>query len=229
MDHLHLDFSELTARERYKLMIGTVIPRPIAFVTTIDEDGAVNAAPYSFFNCLSADPPIVALGIEYRKTGGSKDTGRNIQVTGEFTVNIVSDAILEAMNVTAVPFGPDIDEIASAGLTSIPGKAVKSPRILESPASFECRRYVGLQIGHAREIVLGEIVGLHIREDAVDLANYHVDPAMIDAIGRMGGHGYATTRDRFDLKTMTLDDWDNEQVPVRANKALNGQTRPDGG
>jgi len=216
--HVHLDFATLTARERYKLLIGTVVPRPIAFVTTVDENGTVNAAPYSFFNCLSADPAIVALGIEYRgRSDTSKDTGRNIRIGGEFTINIVSDAILEAMNVGAVPFGPEVDELAAAKLTSIAGTAVKSPRIAESPAALECRRYVTLGIGASREIVLGEVLGVHLREDAVDLGNFHVDPTVIDAIGRMGGHGYTRTRDRFDLPTMTVADWTVQRIPVRSN------------
>jgi flavin reductase (DIM6/NTAB) family NADH-FMN oxidoreductase RutF len=217
--HIHLDFAALTERQRYKLLIGSVIPRPIAFVTTIDREGTVNAAPFSFFNCLSADPPIVALGIEYRAGLDSKDTGRNIRETEEFTVNIVSDAIVEAMNVGAVPFGPDVDEIERAGLTSAPGVAVACPRIAESPAAFECRRYVTLEIGRSREIVLGTVLGMHIREDALDRSNFHVDPAVIDAIGRMGGHGYARTRDRFDLPTMTVADWEGRRMPVRMNGA----------
>jgi flavin reductase (DIM6/NTAB) family NADH-FMN oxidoreductase RutF len=217
--HIHLDFAGLTGRQRYKLMIGTVVPRPIAFVTTVDDKGVVNAGPFSFFNALSDDPPIVALGVEYRSGVDSKDTGRNIRLTDEFTVNIVSDEILEAMNVGAIPFESDVDEIAVAGLTAVSGTAVGCPRIAESPASFECRRYVTLGIGHSREIVLGEVLGLHIREDAVDLSDFHVDPSVIDTVGRMGGHGYVRTRAVFDLPTMTVADWQGRRVPERKNGA----------
>jgi flavin reductase (DIM6/NTAB) family NADH-FMN oxidoreductase RutF len=215
VQHVHLDFATLTDRERYKLLIGTIIPRPIAFVTTVDESGAINAAPYSFFNCLSANPPIVALGIEYRGGGNSKDTAQNIRMTGEFTVNIVSDAMIEAMNVAAIPFGPDVDEVSIARLTPLPGTNVASPRLAESPAAFECRRYVGLEIGYSRQIILGEVLGLHIRADALNRENFHVDPAVMDAVGRMGGHGYALTRDRFDLPTMTVADWEDRRIPLR--------------
>jgi flavin reductase (DIM6/NTAB) family NADH-FMN oxidoreductase RutF len=201
------DFARLSPRERYKLLIGTVVPRPIAFVTTLSKDGVVNAAPYSFFNCLSADPAIVALGIEYRKTGGSKDTAQNVRDTGEFTVNIVSDAVLEAMNVCAVPFPPDVDELAAAGLHAIAGVKVAPPRIAECPAALECRHYQTLNIGASREIILGEVLCVHLRADAVDAANMHVDPVALDAIGRMGGHGYARTRDHFDLPTMSVEEW----------------------
>ncbi len=228
-DHVHFDFARLTGRERYKLMIGTIVPRPIAFVTTVDEQGVMNAAPFSFFNCLSADPPIVALGVEYRAGRDSKDTGRNIRQTGVFTINIVSDAILEAMNVGAVPFSAGVDEIAAAGLTAVPGTHVSCPRILESPASFECRRTMTLDISHSREIVLGEVVGLHLRSDTVDLSNFHVDPARLDAIGRMGGHGYVRTHETFTLPTMTVTDWESRRVAVRSNGAASERPQEGGG
>jgi flavin reductase (DIM6/NTAB) family NADH-FMN oxidoreductase RutF len=224
-DHIHLDFRQLTERQRYKLLIGSVVPRPIAFVTTVDDKGVINAAPFSFFNCLSADPPIVALGIEYREGRDSKDTARNIRLTDEFTINIVSDSILESMNVGAIPFDSGIDEIAAAGLTPIPGVDVKSPRIAESPASFECRRYITLDIGHSREIVLGEVIGMHARPDTIDLSNFHIDPTKLDAIGRMGGHGYVRTHETFNLPTMTVADWESRRVSVRTN-GTHGIQRP---
>lgn len=198
------DFAALTPRERYKLLIGTVVPRPIALVTTASPEGRANAAPFSFFNCLSADPAIVALGVEIRADGSPKDTGRNIRQTGCFTVNIVSDALVEAMNVCAVPFGPEVDELERAGLAMLPGTAVASPRIALAPAALECRLHSFLEIGSSREIILGEVVHAHIRADAVN-AQLHIDPKLIDAVGRMGGHGYASTRDYFDLPTLSLD------------------------
>ncbi|WP_207416236.1 flavin reductase family protein [Roseomonas haemaphysalidis] len=202
MMHTGFDFSRLSPRDRYKILIGTVVPRPIAWVTTVDAEGRVNAGPFSFFNCLSADPAIVALGVEVKADGAPKDTGRNIRATGFFTVNIVSDALAEAMNVTAVPFGEGVDEVALAGLATVPGTAISCPRIAQAPAALECRLHSFLEIGSSREIILGEVVHAHIRADAVD-ERLHVDPTVLDALGRMGGHGYATTRDRFDLPTMT--------------------------
>jgi flavin reductase (DIM6/NTAB) family NADH-FMN oxidoreductase RutF len=201
------DFAELTPRERYKLLIGAVVPRPIALVTTIGKDGAPNAAPFSFFNCLSADPAILALGVEYRPTGPQKDTGRNVRETLCFTVNIVSDAILEAMNVCAVPFEPGVDELIEAGLTARPGVKVASPWIGQAPAAFECRQHTTLGIGNSREIILGEVVYAHFAADIVDATNLHVDPLRLDAVGRMGGQGYVSTRDYFDLPTMSVDTW----------------------
>ena len=206
--HLHFDFAALTARERYKLLIGTVIPRPIAFVTTVDENGIVNAAPFSFFNVLSADPPIVAIGVENHADMRFKDTGHNIRMTEEFTVNIVDDAMVDAMNVCAVPFPPDVDELAAAGLTAVAGHACRAaPAIAEAPASLECRRYMTLAVGRSREIVLGQVLGCFVREGLADPATKHVDQRGMDAIGRLGGHGYSRIRDQFDLPTMSVADW----------------------
>lgn len=205
-DTVTFDFAALSGRERYKLLIGAVVPRPIALVTSVDAQGRVNAAPFSFFNCLSADPAILALGVEYRPSGAQKDTGRNIRETLAFTVNIVSEALLAGMNICAVPFPPGTDELAAAGLTARPGVKVPCPWIAEAPAAFECRHHTTLGIGNSREIILGEVLYAHFREGIVD-DRLHVDPAALDAVGRMGGHGYATTRERFDLPTMTLEEF----------------------
>ncbi|UFN46945.1 flavin reductase family protein [Roseomonas sp. OT10] len=208
------DFAALTPRERYKLMIGTIIPRPIAWVTTRDAQGRANAGPYSFFNCLSADPPIVALGVEYRADGSQKDTSRNIRDTGCFTVNIVSNALVEAMNVTAVPFPAGVDELAEAGLEMRPGTAIDSPRIAGAVASLECRLDSFLPLRNSRDIILGEIVYVHVVAGAVN-ESLHVDPALIDAVGRLGGHGYSTIRDRFDLPTMSVEAYRDGRIPGR--------------
>lgn len=200
------DFRALSARDRYKLMIGAIVPRPIALVTTVSRAGAVNAAPFSFFNCLSADPPILALGVENHPDLNFKDTARNIRETEVFTVNIVSRAIAEAMHVTAVNFPAETDELAEAGLTANPGVAVASPWIAEAPAAFECRRHVTLSLGRSREIILGEILHAHFAPGLVD-DRLHVDPAGLDAIARLGGQTCCTIRDRFDMPTPSLADW----------------------
>jgi flavin reductase (DIM6/NTAB) family NADH-FMN oxidoreductase RutF len=194
------DFAALSARERYKLMIGTIIPRPIALVTSVDEEGRINAAPFSFFNCLSADPPILALGVEFKPDMSFKDTSHNIRMTEVFTVNIVSHAIAEAMHVCAGKYPRDINELEMAGLTSAPGVKVASPYILQAPAAFECRRHTTLELGKSRQIILGEIVYAHYQPGIVD-ERLHVDPAGIDAIARLGGDTCSTIRDRFDMLT----------------------------
>ncbi|MFB2602548.1 flavin reductase family protein [Rhizobium phaseoli] len=201
---ISFDFKELSERERYKLMIGTIIPRPIALVTTVDEHGRINAAPFSFFNCLSADPPILAIGVENHPDMSFKDTGHNIRMTEVFTVNIVSFAIAEAMHVCGAKYPRGVDELREAGLTAISGEKVASPYIAEAPAAFECRRHVTLELGLSRHIVMGEIVYAHYRDGVVDPERLHVDPAAIDAIARLGGDTCATIRDRFEMLTPKL-------------------------
>lgn len=203
VNHTRFDFTELTERERYKLMIGSIIPRPIALVTTVDEQGRINAAPFSFFNCLSADPPILAIGVENHPDMSFKDTGHNIRMTEVFTVNIVSFEIAEAMHVCGAKFPRGVDELKEAGLTAMPGERVASPWIREAPAAFECRRHVTLELGKSRQIILGEIVFAHFREGVVD-ERMRVDPAAVDAIARLGGDTCATIRDRFEMLTPKL-------------------------
>ncbi|TQE99311.1 MAG: flavin reductase family protein [Spiribacter salinus] len=204
MSHHAIPFSELSAREAYKIIIGTVVPRPIAWVTTRSASGVVNAAPYSFFNCLSADPPILAIGVENKPDRCFKDTALNIRETEAFTVNICDVNTTAQMATTAAPFAPEVDELQAAGLTAVPGVTVGCPRIAEAPVAFECRRYVSIALSAAREIILGQIEMAHIREDIIDVGNYHSDPTKLDAIGRMGGDGYSTTRDLFDWPTPSV-------------------------
>src|ERR1700731_1226332 len=203
-DDVTFDFRSRPARNRYKLMIGTVVPRPIALVTTVDPEGRVNAAPFSFFNCLSADPPILALGVENHPDMSFKDTALNIRLTEVFTVNIVSHAIAEAMHACAGPFAREHDELRTAGLTAMPGALVASPWIKEAPASFECRRHVTLELGKSRQIILGEIVFAHYHHDVIDVDRMRIDPAKLDTVARLGGNTCSTIRDRFEMPTPTL-------------------------
>ena len=204
--HAHFDFSALNERERYKLLIGTVIPRPIALVTTLGLDGRANAGPFSFFNVLTHDPAIVAIGVENHADMRFKDTARNIRETEEFTVHIADYAMVQKMEVCAIKFGPEVDELAEAGLTTVTGEMVRSPRILEAPAALECRRTMTLEISRAREIILGEVLGVFVRDDLVN-DRLHVDQHGMDAVGRLGGHSYSRIRDQFEIKTLTPDEW----------------------
>lgn len=211
-EHTHFDFAKLNERERYKLLIGTVIPRPIALVTTVDKDGHPNAGPFSFFNVLTHDPAIVAIGVENYSDMRFKDTARNIRETGEFTVHICDNALVDQMEICAIKFGPEVDEMEEADLATVPGRMVRSPRILAAPAALECRRHTTLHVGAAREIILGEVVGVFVRSDAVNAANLHIDQQLMDAVGRMGGHTYTRTRDQFDIKTLTPQEWENRKA-----------------
>jgi flavin reductase (DIM6/NTAB) family NADH-FMN oxidoreductase RutF len=206
LTHHAISFSEITARQAYKVMIGTIVPRPIAWVTTVSPEGVVNAAPYSFFNCLSADPPILALGVENKPDRSFKDTAYNIRHTEVFTVNIVDVANVGTMAATAAPFDPDVDELKMAGLTAVDGVTIPCPRIAEAPVAFECRRHLSIAVSSAREIILGRIEMAHVREDIIDLETYYSDPGRLDAVGRMGGDGYSMTRQVFDLPTPSVQE-----------------------
>jgi flavin reductase (DIM6/NTAB) family NADH-FMN oxidoreductase RutF len=203
------DFSTLSAQNRYKLLVSTVVPRPIAWVVTQDASGVLNAAPYSFFNVFANDPPVLCIGIGGRKPGDAKDTGANIRVTGEFVVNLVSEDTARKMNVTAIDFPPEIDEIRQAGLTTAPSTKVKPPRIAESPVALECERFATLEINNDRALVLGRVVAMHVRDDAVlNPERCYIDTPKLDLIGRMHGAGwYTRTGDRFEIPRIPVEDW----------------------
>ncbi len=203
------DFAAMRAENIYKLLISTVVPRPIAWVTTRDLDGSVNAAPFSFFNCVSGDPPVVCIGIGGRSPGDAKDTGGNIRRTGEFVVNLVSNDLAEQMNVTAIDFGKEVNELAQADLETAPSARVKPPRIAAAPVSMECERLVIVEVGVDRSVIMGKVVAMHIQDDCVlDQARCYVDTPRLDLIGRMHGGGwYARTTDRFELPRIPVDQW----------------------
>jgi flavin reductase (DIM6/NTAB) family NADH-FMN oxidoreductase RutF len=205
--HNFVDMNQLSERQRYKLLSGTIVPRPIALVTTMSADGALNAAPFSFFNILSADPGILALGIEPQANGEPKDTSRNIRQTQQFTVNIVSVAMAERMNVCAIQFGSMENELELAGFKTAAGRFVDCPYIKDAPAAFECTHFISLAVSPSRDIILGRIVGAHFRQDVADLSSFRIDPQKLDAVGRIEGANYATTRDRFHIAGLTPEDW----------------------
>ncbi len=202
--------SGLSERNLYKLLVNTVLPRPIALVTTVNAQGCTNAAPFSFFNVFSHAPPLVVLGIEGREPAESplKNTMRNIRATGTFVVNLVDRALVEAMTVCALDLPMGTDEMAAAGLAAAPSRQVPAPRVAASPVQFECREAVSLSFGtRHRNLVVGEILHLHIRDGLVD-EHFHVDIDGLDLVGRLHGTDwYVTTRDRFQAPRQTLDTW----------------------
>ena len=211
--------SDLPERDLYKLLVNTVLPRPIALVTTVDAQGRTNAAPFSFFNVFSHAPPLVVLGIEGRDNAPLplKDTMRNIRETGNFVVNLVDRSMVEAMQICAIDFPGDIDEVEAAGLATAPGSAIAAPRLAASPVQLECRETVSLALGtRHRNLVVGEIVHLHIRDDIVD-ERLHVDIDKLDLVGRLhGADWYVTLRDRFQAPRQTLDGWRERQKVAAA-------------
>ncbi len=210
--HLTFDFSRLSSAERYKLVTGVVVPRPIAWVSTLNEDGSVNLAPFSFFGLMGSDPAVVAFAPGDRSEGAPKDTARNIGPGGEFVVNLVSAAQAQAMNLTATDFPSGHAEPEHLGIELSASSRVKVPRVTRSPASLECREVQTLLIGRTR-IILGEVLALSIEEGAVqDAAKHYVNTPALDLIGRMGGRGgYTTTRDAFEIPRLTYAQWQAEQ------------------
>lgn len=205
MTSVSFDFADLSPKERYKLLIGTVIPRPIALITTMSADGIPNAGSFSFFNILTHDPAVMAVGIEYKPDGTPKDTAANILATGEFTVHISDYALVDQMEICSIKFPADVDELSIAGLDTTQGETVRSPRILAAPAAFECGLVQTVPIRPARVIVLGEVKRMFVRETLVDRETLYVDQIGIDAVGRLGGYLYSRQLDQFERVTPTVE------------------------
>jgi len=206
---MQFDFSTISAKDRYKLLVSTVTPRPIAWVVTETPSGSLNAAPYSFFNAFSNDPPVVVIGIGGREPGDAKDTGNNIRRTGQFVVNLVDEASAAAMNITAIDFPPAVNELHEAGLHTLPSLHVRPPRIAESPVALECERLATIELGVDRSLVLGRVLAMHIKDEAVlDAARCYIDTPKLNLIGRMHGAGwYARTTDLFEMPRIDVADW----------------------
>ena len=208
---MHFDLAQIPAADAYKLLVSTVVPRPIALVTTVDGEGRVNAAPFSFFNAVSSVPPVVVLGVSPGDAGGDgyKDTERNIRDSGEFVVNLVDEALAQRMNICAVDFPAGVDELGKAELTPLPSAGVRAPRIAQSPVSFECRRITGLSLGPRSTLEVGRVIHIHIRDDLVDPVKMYVSTEKMRLIGRMHGRGwYARTSDLFLMERMTHEEWE---------------------
>ena len=196
---MELDLEGQLADRAYPILASLVTPRPIAFVTTMSPEGKVNAAPFSFFNLLGADPPILAIAPGDRDNGSPKDTAINIRLAHEFVVNLVDEPIAEAMNQCAasLPYGEN--ELEHAGLHTSQSSVVKPPRILESPVSLECKEWGTLYIGNNR-VVVGLIKRVHVRDELFDIEKKRIRSEKLVLIGRMASpHWYCRTRDRFEM------------------------------
>ena len=206
-----VSFAALAPRDRYKLLCATVVPRPIALVTTIGPDGTVNAAPFSFFNVFSEEPALVVLGLQHKPDHAAKDTTRNIAASGVFVVNLVDEALADAMNICAIDFPPDHSEIDAAGLTLKDGIDVPVPRIAEAPFALECRREVSLAFGPQREVLIGEVLRLHARPGLLDADRMRIDAGAYHPVGRLFGDGYARQRDRFELTRQSFSEFSRDR------------------
>ncbi|HSH07231.1 MAG TPA: flavin reductase family protein [Burkholderiales bacterium] len=196
---MDLEFASLPLQERYKLLASLVIPRPIAWISTVNAAGVNNCAPYSFFNAFAEDPPLCMISFGPRQDGLAKHTLKNIQDTGEFVVNLVDEATANAMHISAEEIPEEESEFEKTGLTPVPALRVRHPRIAEAPVSFECRVYKMLEITATRIFIFGEIILLHAREGIVDPLTKRVDEAHYQPIGRLYANRYCTTRQRFVL------------------------------
>jgi len=218
------DFAEIPSQECYKLLVSTVTPRPIAWVVSLDAKGRINAAPFSFFNAFSGDPPVVGIGVGSRVPPEPKDTRANIRDTGEFVVNLVGEENAESMNITAIDFEAGVNEVEKAGLTTQPSVHVKPPRIAESPVSMECKLIQIVDLGPNNGLVLGRVLAMHVRDEVViDPAKHYIDTPKLRLIGRMHGTGwYARTSDLFLMPRIALAQWrEKEAAELAAPKGNN--------
>jgi flavin reductase (DIM6/NTAB) family NADH-FMN oxidoreductase RutF len=207
---MKFDVEKARPREIYNLLIGLVAPRPIALVTSMNEEGGLNAAPFSAYNYLCTDPPILGIGVTDRPASSfvPKDTARNIRRTGEFVVNVVTEDIAQQMNICATDFPPEMSEIDMAKLSTVPSEVVKVPRIAQAHAALECREYTTMEIGRSR-IILGRVVSIFVEDRYIDPAGPYVRADELHAIGRMNGLGnYVRTRDSFmTIPRIPYEEW----------------------
>jgi flavin reductase (DIM6/NTAB) family NADH-FMN oxidoreductase RutF len=197
---MELDLENQHADRAYPILASLITPRPIAWVTTVDVEGRVNAAPFSFFNVLGANPPIIGFCPGDRDDGTPKDTARNIRDTHEFVVNLVDEDLAEAMNATAASVPPGVNELELAGLSVAESSVVRPPRIQAAPASLECTEWGTLQIGGNR-LVIGLVKRVHIRDDLFDAEALRIRAERFHPIGRMASPDwYCHTSDRFEMK-----------------------------
>ncbi|MDX2006315.1 MAG: flavin reductase family protein [Meiothermus sp.] len=204
---MNFDFSQLRPTDRYKLLTGLVVPRPIAWVTTLNPDGSVNAAPFSFFNAMGSDPALLILSVGFHPER-PKDTAANVRRSGHFVVNLVSAELAEQMSLTAAEFPPEVSEAEAVGLELEPSLHLPTPRIKHTPAALECKLHSFQEIGR-NHLILGEILGIYVRDALVaDPQKFHVKTAELNLVGRMGGRGgYVRTTDLFEIPRLTYAQW----------------------
>jgi len=204
---LTLDPDNMKVIDRYKLLIGSIIPRPIAFVSTESSSGLKNLAPFSFFNCISSNPPCIVFSVSRKPDGTKKDTLINIEETGQFVVNSSNAWFAEALVHTAATYPYGVDEMEKVGLTPIPSQKIKPPRVKEAAIQFECETYKTVEVGDgsagSATLVIGKIVLFHIHEKAYK--DGKIDHKELQAFARLGGISYTTIESTFDLAVPNID------------------------
>ena len=209
---MQLDFATLTEYQRYKLMASLIVPRPIALVTTVNGAGVVNAAPFSMFNMLGEEPPIVMISLNKHKDGKLKDTAANILASGEFVVHLADEAIADQMHRCGEPLPPDVSEVERVGFTTRASNAVKPPRIAEAPVAFECRLWEKLET-ESRHIFIGKVLWLHARDELIDLEKHRVRLQHYFPVARFGASFYINTRERYALGGAGGNSGDGGEAP----------------
>ena len=207
---MQLDPQAIGTDAMYKLMIGCVVPRPIAWVSSVDANGVANLAPFSYFMAITHDPPTLAFSSSPRALAGGgrgkKDTLRNVKATREFVVNVVDDALAEQMNMTSGDYGPDVDEFELAALASAPSVKVKAPRVAAAPINMECKVVQIIPIGNGpSNLVIGQIVQLHVRDEVYDPATGRLDMHKLQPVGRLAGQLYTHVHEIFEMKRPSAD------------------------
>lgn len=197
-DTMEFDFSLLTEYQRYKLMASLIVPRPIALVTTLSADGVVNAAPFSMFNMMGEEPPIVMISVNKHADGQIKDTAANILAHGEFVVHLADEEIAEQMHACGERLPPEVSEVERVGFSTAPSNAVAPPRIVEAPVAFECRLWEKLETD-SRYIFIGRVLWLHAREGLIDVETFRVRLQEYFPVARFGASFYVNTRERYPL------------------------------
>jgi flavin reductase (DIM6/NTAB) family NADH-FMN oxidoreductase RutF len=188
----------------YKLLISSVVPRPIAWVSSVDADGVRNLAPFSYFMAITDTPPTIAFSCSARESG-TKDTLRNVEATRQFVVNIVDDDRAEAMNLSSGDYPPDVDEFAVTKLTPVPSAVVTAPRVAEAPINMECALVQILPVGKKANLILGEVVQWHVRDDVYDPRTGRLDMHALRPVGRLCGNLYSHIHQIFEMKRPNPD------------------------
>jgi flavin reductase (DIM6/NTAB) family NADH-FMN oxidoreductase RutF len=205
---MQIDPALQSQADNYKLITNLVVPRPIAWVTSLSHDGIVNLAPFSFFNAVGSDPLYVVMGIACRPDGSPKDTARNIQSAGDFVVNMVTEDLLQAMNISAADFPPDFSELLAANLETAPSVHVKPPRLVAAQVNLECKLFQAVPLG-STTLIIAEVVMFHIADNLVG-PRFHIEG--FAPIGRLGSPSvYCRTTDRFEIPRVSFAEWQQRQ------------------
>jgi flavin reductase (DIM6/NTAB) family NADH-FMN oxidoreductase RutF len=202
---MRFDVALLSSDAAYRLLSSAVVPRPIAWLTTLNENGSVNLAPFSFFNAVSSDPPMIAVSIEDRAPNVEKDSLANIKRTRSFVSHVVTEGLLESVVTSAIEFPSEISEAEVAGLTLVSSHHITVPRLLNAPVSMECKLETLLRVGKAATLVIAEVVCFHIQDELYK--NGRIDSASLQAVGRMSGSEFARTQNLVSLPTPSYEAW----------------------